>query len=311
MRATLLAPVLVTALLGTAGCYIDDFGSFGRYSKDFHESYPLKAGGRLSIETFNGSVEVSAWDQDSVDVSGTKYGPTQQAANDLKIQTDTGPDSLSIRAVRPSERRGSWGARLAVKVPRRTMIDLIQTSNGPIHVTGCSGPARFRSSNGEIRIEAFEGSVEAQTSNGQVELTDVRGDAVARTSNGRIHADNLRGALQAHTSNSGITANLAAAAATDRPLRLETSNGGVDVTLPDKFDNDVRVSTSNAPITLHMPPGMNARVEARTNNAGISSDFEVRVQGEITKNHMDGIIGNGGPLLDLSTSNAGIRLVKM
>ena len=29
------------------------------------------------------------------------------------------------------------------------------------------------------------------------------------------------------------------------------------------------------------------------------------------KNRIDGVIGSGGPLLDLTTSNAGIRLVKM
>ncbi|MBZ5578070.1 MAG: DUF4097 family beta strand repeat-containing protein [Acidobacteriia bacterium] len=311
MRALLFAPALLAGLLSLTGCEIDDFGSFGRYSKDFHESHALKAGGRLSIETFNGSVELSGWDQEMVDISGTKVGPSPQAADDLKIQTDSSPDSLSIRAVRPSERRGNWGVRFVVKMPRRAVLDLIKTSNGQIHIMDGTGPGRFRSSNGAIRIEGFEGSVDAQTSNGPVELADVKGEVVARTSNGRIHADNLSGALQANTSNGGITANLAASVATDRPLHLETSNSGVDITLPAKFNNDVRISTSNGPITLHIPSELNARVQARTNNASINSDFEVRMQGEFNKNHMDGMIGTGGPLFDLSTSNGGIRLLKM
>ena len=309
MRASLLAPALAATLIGLTGCDIEDFGSFGRYSKDFHESYTLKAGGRLSVETFNGTVEVSGWDQDTVDVSGTKFGPTQQAADDLKIQTDSTPDSLSIRAVRPSERRGSWGARFVIKMPRRAVLDSIKTSNGQVHISDATGPVRVRTSNGAVRIQSFDGGVDAQTSNGTLEFTDVKGEVVARTSNGRIHAENLSGSLQASTSNGSITANLAAA--TDRPLRLETSNGGVDVTLPSKFDNDVRINSSNAAITLHLPATTNARVQARTNNAAVTSDFDVRSEGRYGKNRLDGVIGNGGPLLDLSTSNGGIRLVKM
>ena len=311
MRALLIAPALAAGLLSLTGCEIDDFGSFGRYSKDFHESHALKAGGRLSIETFNGSVELSGWDQEMVDISGTKVGPSPQAAEDVKIQIDSSPDSLSIRAVRPSELRGAWGTRFVVKMPRHAVVDLIKTSNGQIHIVDGAGPGRFRSSNAAIRIEGFAGSVDAQTSNGSVELVDVKGEVVARTSNARIRADNLGGALQATTSNGSITANLASSVATDRPLHLETSNAGVDITLPTKFNNGVRISSSNGPITLHVLSELNARVLARTNNASITSDFEVRMQGEFNKNHMDGMIGSGGPLFDLSTSNASIRLLRM
>jgi DUF4097 and DUF4098 domain-containing protein YvlB len=309
MRTKVLVPVLVAGLFGLTGCYIDEFRGFGRFPKDFHYSYPLKSGGRLSIETFNGTVDLSGWDQEMVDISGTKFGPSADAADSLKIEIDNSPDAVSVRAVRPSELRGSWGARFTIKMPRHAVLDLIKTSNGQIRVTDGAGPARLRTSNGSIHAQAFEGSLDAQTSNGAVELTDVTGEALVRTSNGHIHADNLKGPLQASTSNSSITANVTAAG--NRPLRLETSNGSVDLTLPPKFDNDVRVSSSNGHITLHLPAEVNARVQARTNNASVTCDFEVRAQSEIRKNRLDGVIGTGGPLLDLSTSNGSIRLMRM
>jgi DUF4097 and DUF4098 domain-containing protein YvlB len=143
-----------------------------------------------------------------------------------------------------------------------------------------------------------------------VELTDVSGEAMVRTSNGRIHVDNLKGPLQARTSNASITARLAETSAA-RPLRFETSNGSVDVSLPSRFSNEVRISSSNAPITLHLPPEMNARVLARTSHGSVSSDFDIRSEGDFSRSRLDGVIGTGGPLLDLSTSNAGIRLLKM
>lgn len=309
MRAKLLVAVVAAATLGLAGCMVDGFGLGQRFNKDFHYSYPLKDGGRLSIETFNGSVDVSGWDEQTVDISGTKYGPSPDAADSLQIEAGHLPDSVSIRVVRPSAHWGPWGARFLVKMPRRAVVDLIRTSNGQIHVTDGTGPSRLRSSNGAIRVEALRGDVDAQTSNGMVELVDVSGDAVVRTSNGRIRADHLAGSLQATTTNATITAGLSGAAG--RPLRLETSNGGVDAILPEKFDSDVRIHTSNGHITLHLPAEANARVQAQTSNSAITSDFEVRAQGAFSKSRLDGAIGAGGPLLDLSTSNAAIRLLKM
>ena len=85
----------------------------------------------------------------------------------------------------------------------------------------------------------------------------------------------------------------------------------MDLSLPGGFNSDVRVDTNNGGITVHVPKSLNARVVARTSNSSITSDLELQVQGEISKNHMDAVIGSGGPLIDLTTSNGGIRLVRM
>ena len=310
MRAKLLLPLLAAALLGLAACDFEDFGGFDRYRQDFHYTYPLKSGGRLSVETFNGSVEVSGWDQETVDISGSKSGPTQAAADALKVAIDNSPDSVSIRVARPSDRRGNSGARFVIKIPRAAYVDRIFTSNGAIRTLDGSGPARLHTSNGEIRVQSLRGSLDAETSNSSIELIDIGGDAKAHTSNGRIRAEGLRGALEADSSNGSINARLVQVPA-GRPVRVETSNSSVELSLPANFANDIRVNTSNSSITLHMPYQVNAHVTARTTNSSISSDFEVRMQGEFSKSRMEGVIGTGGPLIDLSTSNGSIRLLKM
>ncbi|HEV3332094.1 MAG TPA: DUF4097 family beta strand repeat-containing protein [Bryobacteraceae bacterium] len=309
MLAKLAAWAVVPVLLGLCGCDLEDFGG-PRYNQDFHYSYPLKAGGRLSLETFNGGVELSVWDQDTVDVSGTKYGPSQSAADALRIDIVDTPSSVSIRMARPAEFRGGRGARFTVKMPRKTVLDQIGTTNGGIQVFGGAGPARLRTSNGGIRVEAVDGDIDLRTSNGSIDVTDVAGEVVAHTSNGRVRLENVRGGLQAGTSNGNITA-IVAANQDVRPIRLDSSNGSIDLTLPANLTSGVRASTSNSGITLHMPGPVNARIVARTSNASVSSDFEVRMEGELNKNHMEGVMGNGGPLLDLSTSNGPIRFLRM
>lgn len=309
MRPKFILFALMAGSLGFTACEFDDIGSWEKFTRDFHYSYPLHAGGRLSVETFNGSVEVSGWDQDTIDISGTKYGPTQDAADNLKVNIDNSPDSVSIRVVRPSERRNNQGARFVIKVPRKAVFDRIATSNGAIRTTDGTGPTRLRTSNGQVHVNGLRGNMDIETSNGGVELLDVEGEVVAHTSNGRIHAEGLRGSLEATTSNGSVHAEMASA---DRPVRVETSNGPVELTLPANYSRDIRVSTNNGPITLRLPASTSAHVIARTSNSSITTDFEVRMQGEFNRNHMDANIGGGGgPLFDLSTSNGNIRLMRM
>jgi len=83
------------------------------------------------------------------------------------------------------------------------------------------------------------------------------------------------------------------------------------VTLDQPTQNDVIASTSNAGITVHLAPSIAARVKAHTSNGSISSDFDVKVQGQINKHSLEGTIGEGGPMLELTTSNGSIHLVKL
>ncbi len=307
MRALLVPPVLA-AMLTLAGCDIDDFdGGWQHYSRDFHYSYPCDPGSRISVETFNGSVEVSSWNENSVEINGTKYGPTQAAADSLRIDIDRSAGSVAIRAVRPVERRNNQGARFSIKVPRTVALERITASNGAIHTVDGVGPSHFRTSNGSVRVEGLHGRLDIETSNGPIDLVNVVGDAQLRTSNGNVDVRQLRGSLDATTSNSPITAEI------DRSsgdLRAITNNGSISLELPPDFAAGIRAHTSNSSITVHLPPGTNAHVVASTNNDSISSEFEMTVHGETSKTHLEGDIGKGGPLVDLDTSNGGIRILK-
>ncbi len=310
MRATFLIPAIAVSMIALAGCEIHDFGDFGgfqRYNEDFHFNYPMKSGARLMVESFNGSVEVSAWDQETIDISGTKYARSQDEARDMKIDISHSADSVSIRAIRPSMRRGNYGAQFVIKVPRGVVWDDLVTSNAGIRASDGAGPARLKTSNGRIEVRGLQGSLRAETSNNAIELQEVTGAMDLHTSNGHVRADSVRGELAASTSNSSIRATVEKS---EGSIRLTSSNGSIDLTLPAGAQVPVRARTSNNGITLHLPGEVNARLSASTSNGNIHTDFEMRLRGEIAKHHVDATIGNGGPLLDLGTSNGTVRVLK-
>jgi DUF4097 and DUF4098 domain-containing protein YvlB len=310
MRAMLILPALAAGTLLLSGCDIEDLHGSERYTRDFHYNYPLDQTGKLAVETFNGSIEVSTWDQKTIDISGTKYGPSQDIADNLPVSIEQTPAAVRIRIVRQvGWQTHNTGAKLLVKIPNGATIERLVSSNGGIRTTGGTGPSRIKTSNGSIHVTALAGSLDAETSNGGVELLQIEGDVVAHTSNGHIHAGQVKGSLEATSSNGGINAELTR---NDRPARVETSNGSVDLTLPSGLSRDVHASTSNSSITVRLPAEMNGRVRAHTSNSQISSAFELRLHGEISKNHIDAAVGSGqGPLIDLSSSNGAIRLARL
>jgi DUF4097 and DUF4098 domain-containing protein YvlB len=150
--------------------------------------------------------------------------------------------------------------------------------------------------------------LEAQTSNGSIEASGQNGNATLHTSNGSIRVEMNKGALDASTSNGSLTARLTQPDP-QQPVRLESSNGHVELTMD--AVRDVRATTSNSSIVLKLPEGVNARVRARTSNSSITTDFDVLTHGMIGKHSLEGTLGTGGPLIDLSTSNGSIKLLKM
>jgi DUF4097 and DUF4098 domain-containing protein YvlB len=255
---------------------------------------------------------LTGWDQNTVDVSGTKYADTQERLHAIRIEVSNSGNSVQVRTVRPnSEHHGNAGAKYIVKVPRQTELDRVRSSNGSLRVENLDGNATLRTSNGSIHLAGVRGRVDALSSNGGVEVRGVDGNMTVVTSNGSVHAEDVRGGLHASTSNGGIHVHLRGSQGTE-PIQLSTSNGSVDLDLDTLHSSDVIASTSNGGITVRLPAATNASVSAHTSgHDSIHTDFDVTVHGQLTRSRLDGMIGSGGPTIELRTSNGNIRLLKI
>ncbi len=308
MSIRLFAATLAALFLG--GCVHVDFGQSDRYTEDFHHVFPLQAGAHVSVESHNGSIDVVGWDKDEAEVSGTKSASSESLLASVKIDIHNTPTSLELRAVKPTLQMGSTGARFTLHVPHSALVDRLETSNAQVHVRDVAAAAHLKSSNGSIRVENVQGDVDARTSNSSIEVDGVGGEAQLHSTNGRISVDHVAKRLDAETSNSSIKARLDGNA----PVRAGSSNGSIDLGFSAPPKADVRASTSNSSITVHLPANAAVRLEAGTSNSSVSSDFEVvgalNVDESRRKNHLNGVIGGGGPLVELTSSNGHIRIAK-
>jgi hypothetical protein len=308
-RSIPFALFFLPLVLAAGGCEFEagDWGNSNRFKEDFSYDFKLPPGGRLEVESFNGSIEIVGWDSDAVQVRGTKNASRQEMIKELSIDAKGDDGEVRLRAVRPMP-NCNCGVSFTIKVPRKTRIDRADTSNASVRLESIDAPARVQTSNGSIKIYDVSGDLQATTSNASIEAEKLSGSAILRTSNGRIHGDGIKGTLEARTSNASIDVTVTEADPA-HPMILNSSNGSITLNLTSWKSNEIRASTSNSSINLRLPESLDARVHASTSNGSITTDYEVTTS-HISKTLLEGKIGNGGPMIDLQTSNGAIRLSK-
>jgi len=232
-----------------------DRGRSDREQKRFCEvlSASVASVGHLEIDGgMNGGVDVVAGRGDGVEVQARVFARAASAerAEQIAGQVEVGIDGGRLWAEGPDTgRRESWGVSYRVTVPAETDLN-IETSNGGISVEDVEG---------DIRFEAM---------NGGVHLTGVAGDVRGRTTNGGLHIELDGDRWQG------------------RGLDAETTNGGVELSLPE---------------------GYSAELETGTVNGGIDIDFPVTVRGRIGR-RLRTTLGDGGPPVRVVTTNGGVRI---
>ena len=120
-------PVLFAApfLIALTGCELENMAAAVNEKEDFHMNLVLKSGGHFRLENFNGSVEITGWEKEEVDVAGTKYASTQSQLAQIKIDVQSTPEGLNLRTIPPVERRGNSGAKYIIRVPRRLLLEVL------------------------------------------------------------------------------------------------------------------------------------------------------------------------------------------
>jgi hypothetical protein len=217
----------------------------------------LPASGKLDVDgARNGGISVKGENRSDVLV---------RACVQAWGSTDEAARSLasSIRintsgVIRADGTEENWSVSYDIRVPRNTSLNL-------------------KAKNGGLSIKSVDGNMDLSTSNGGISVFDAAGDVRGRTTNG------------------GVTVALVGNGWKGSGLDLETTNGGVQLSIPSNFA---------------------ANVEAGTVNGGFSSDIpELNVRTDDQKGYGHGrakrintAINGGGPMIRLVTTNGGIQI---
>lgn len=151
-------------------------------TEEFHQTYPLAAGGRVSLTNINGAVKVSAWDRDEVKVDAVKRAYTPERLREAQIKVDASgtrvrieteyPDSTLRWSDRDGEHRENPASvEYTLTVPRGVVIDEINLINGGLDIGGLTGSVKASSINGRVTASGLSGPVNLSVINGRLEAT--------------------------------------------------------------------------------------------------------------------------------------------
>ena len=129
-------------------------------------------------------------------------------------------------------------------------------------------------------------AAQLHSENGGIDISNIDGEISANTTNGGLTLRDLGGKVHATTVNGGLEVVLKGTQWHGEGLFAKSTNGGVTVNAPDHYS---------------------AHLIASTVNGGISVAFPVTTQGSI-RNHIDTQIGQGGPTIQVETTNGGVSI---
>lgn len=147
--------------------------------EEFHQTYPLSATGRVSLENINGSVQIKVWDRAAVQVDAIKRAYRQNRLAEARIEVNASEESVHIKTEYPNgnqnfrsdERRYDNPALVeySLTVPRKAVLDSVELVNGSLDIDGVEGNVKASSINGPVTAKGLVGEAKLSTVNGPLQ----------------------------------------------------------------------------------------------------------------------------------------------
>jgi hypothetical protein len=231
-----------------------------------------------------------------------------------------------------------------VKVTALKAPVMITANHGDIELSAITGDitTRINNSGNDLSAHSVTGSLTVEGHSHDSTISDLSGPLTMRGEFfGDAHFERIRGPIKFHTSRTDfqlgrldgqIDISSSAALSTSEavgPLTLTTHsrnitldriagdvsvtnrNGSVDVTSAPPLSN-VTVENRNGSVSVTVPEKSNFAYQFDATNGDIESDFsQIEIQsGGMQKKTLSGTVGNGGPLLRITTSQGDVAIKK-
>jgi DUF4097 and DUF4098 domain-containing protein YvlB len=178
-RNVLTALIAAGLLFGLAGSLQAQNQSEVR--EEFHQTFPLAAGGRVTLENIEGAVRIAAWDRNEIKIDAVKKAYSRERLAEANIKVNSNAENIDISTEYPErnyrfntgdERRNSLASvDYTLTVPRNARLDAIELVNGDLVIEGVAGDVKASLVNGGVTARGLMGEAKLSTVNGRLEAT--------------------------------------------------------------------------------------------------------------------------------------------
>ena len=226
---------------------------------------PARSDGLVKIVNVAGSVAVTGWDRDEVEVTGS----LGRGVEELRVESRGGSVEIEVELVRRS--RGWDGdADLEIRVPRASELDVevvsadveVSEVEGEVTIEAVSGSIDVRGRLKDLDVESVSGSIDVDAEVRKVTAESVSGRIVLEGAMREIEAGTVSGRIEIETgeirraeleSTSGQL-EIAGALAAGAEIEAESHSGGVKLSLPSSTSARFDIATYSGRITNELGP---------------------------------------------------------
>jgi len=298
MRSTLPTLLLVLSLTGAVSA-VADAQLVGRNETVYTWRGTVPSGGQFTVRNFNGPIDIKPATGNTVEFRAEKrprsgaeitdvaFEVRTSSNGDVSICSTTNEDSCEGDRRRTDGWHREVTVTMTVLVPRNLRLK-VATGNGALNVDGAGSEVQASTGNGRVHIGETQGRVNVSTGNGDVEVRNAKASVHVSTGNGDVDVATVEG-----------------------PVEVSSGNGNIDVRMSAlRAKEDMEFHTGSGDVRLTLPANYNGELDAQTGNGSIRSDFDLKVKGQLSPRHVRATIGEGGPMLRMSTGNGQFEIRK-
>ena len=266
------------------------------YIERDEKRFPADGKVEVRLDTFDGAMEIRAWDRPEVVVEIEKRGADKEAVSKIVVTAEQKGSVIEVLAKHPASKStfsfGNFSSpttKFIVNVPKKTDL-YANTGDGSILVERIDGKISLQSGDGSIRAVETAGDLTAESGDGSIDIEDLAGKAEIRTGDGSIRLSGAPMGLKARSGDGSIVLRIRTGAAMAQDWSVVTGDGSISVTLPDNFDADIEAD-----------PGSDGRAHSDLHLVNLTGGTE-------EKPVLRGRLGQGGHQFVLRTGDGTIRL---
>ena len=169
-------PGLLTGLL-LAGLCAHTAHARAKFTEEIHQTYPITADGRISLDNVNSAVGIAVWDRAEVKLDAVKRAKEKEHLEAVKIEIEAKPDRLQVHTKYPESkgwfgrhRENSVSVDYTLTVPRSARLDPVSTVNGTLEIDGVRGKVQASSVNGALKARGLVADTQLSSVNGGLSI---------------------------------------------------------------------------------------------------------------------------------------------
>jgi DUF4097 and DUF4098 domain-containing protein YvlB len=260
--------------------------------------------GTVEISNTAGTVVVTGWDRNEVEVTGDLGKGTE------RLDFTKGDKVTRIKVVLPSRSYNVDDTDLIVKVPTGSTLS-INTVSADIAAQTVSGTQRLQSVSGDVRTEASGEDIECRTVSGDVHITgsDKKGLVSITTVSGNATATRIAGEVNGST----VSGDFTLGAGETTRSRLRSTSGDLSVTGQLASDARVDIESISGDVRLDLTGPVGAEFEVSSFNGEIRNCFgpkPVRTDEYAPGREWRYNVGSGSARVRIKTLNGDIAICK-